>query len=395
MRILMLMYNLRGKGTYWRALYLARGLAKQGHEVTIVCTPHQRQWRFVARKDEQPGVTVITSPNYLGGPFASGWDLGTVVARLLWSLRQNDFDIVHSFESRPSVVFPALYWQRLRGATMLFDWVDWFGKGGSVEERPNPVIRTVLRPFETFFEDSFRKYADGVTEFSSFLHQRAVDLGVPPERVIHISNGSNVEELNPMPQAEARAAVNLPPEAPIVGYIGAIFERDARLMAKAFNHIRRAQPEARMLLIGYFNVEIEAWVEAPEAVVRTGRIPYEQINTYLNASDVCWLPLADSGANRGRIQLKLSDYMAAGRPVVMTNVGDGAGWVRRWEFGLLAPDEPAALAEQVLTLLEAPALRMEMGRRGREIAEENFRWDDIAVKLENFYHRILEEEGAA
>lgn len=198
-----------------------------------------------------------------------------------------------------------------------------------------------------------------------------------------------------MPRVEVRAAVDLPPDAPIVGYIGAIFERDARLMAEAFNHIRRAQPEARMLLIGYFNVEIEAWLEEPEAVVRTGRIPYEQINTYLNASDVCWLPLADSGANRGRIQLKLSDYMAAGRPVVMTNVGDGAGWVRRWEFGLLAPDEPAALADQVLTLLDAPALRMEMGQRGRDIAEEKFRWDDIAVKLENFYLRILEEEGSA
>ncbi len=392
MRILMVMYNLLGKGTYWRALYLARGLAKQGHEVVIMCTPHERQWRFVTREDTQPGVTILLSPNYLGGLFSSGWDPGTIIARLFWSLRQKDFDLVHGFESRPTVIFPGLYWQRLRGAKLLLDWCDWFGKGGSVEERPSPFVRAVLRPFETFFEDYFRRYADGVTEFSSFLHNRAVELGVPPDRVIHISNGSNVDELYPIPQDEARAAVGLPPDVPIVGYIGAIFERDALLMAEAFNRIRQSKPQARLLLIGYVNVNVEQWMDEPDAVWRTGRIPYAQINQYLGACDVCWMPLGDSGANRGRIQLKLSDYMAAGKPVVATDVGDGAGWIRRWKFGLLAPDDPDALARQVTTLLDDPELRATMGRRGREIGEAKFRWDDIAIKLMGFYQQVLADE---
>jgi glycosyltransferase involved in cell wall biosynthesis len=314
-----------------------------------------------------------------------------VVARLWWSLGQT-FDLVHGFESRPTVIFPALYWQRLRHVKLILDWCDWFGKGGSVEERPNPIVRAVLRPFETFFEDRFRVYADGITEFSSFLHRRAVALGVPPERVIHISNGSSLDELYPIPQDEARAALGLPQDVPVIGYIGAIFQRDALLMAKAFNALHKIRPDARLLLIGYFNVEIEPWLDDPDAVWRTGIIPYEAINGYLGACDVCWLPLRDTGANRARIELKLNDYMAVGKPVVATDVGDGADWIRRGKFGLLAPDDPEVLANQVLALLDDPEKREVLGCRGRRMAEAEFRWDDIAVGLEQFYIRVLEDQ---
>jgi glycosyltransferase involved in cell wall biosynthesis len=58
-------------------------------------------------------------------------------------------------------------------------------------------------------------------------------------------------------------------------------------------------------------------------IFRTGPLAYDQINPYLSACDVCWLPLCDSGANRGRFPFKLGDYMAVGKPVVATAVGDG------------------------------------------------------------------------
>lgn len=389
MRILMLLYNLQGKGTYWRALYLARGLAKRGHEITVVCAPQKRQLRFMAQPDKQPGVTIVTSPNVLGGLFNSGWDPFTVLARSLWQ-RKHTFDLIHGFESRPTVIYPARYGQQKQHTPLILDWCDWFGKGGSVEERPRWIIRTLLRPFETFFENHYRAAADGLTEFSSLLRQKAVALGVSPERIIHISNGSSLDELYPLPQAEARAALGLPLAAPIIGYIGAIFRRDAHLMAQAFTHVRAAYPEARLLLIGYFNEPIERWLD-PAGIIRTGRISYAQVNQYLAACDVCWMPLCDSGANRGRIQLKLNDYMAVGKPVVATAVGDGAEWIRRWQFGLLAENTPESLAAQVLKLLADPALGIMLGERGRAIAETKFRWDDIALELEAFYAYILAE----
>ncbi len=388
MRVLMLLSSPVGKGTYWRALQLARGLARRGHLLTVLATSRSRRLRFDARPDVQAGVTLIEIPDMLWGPLRFGWDPWNVIARIVWAHGRH-FDLVHAFDSRPVVILPALYWQRRRDTCLLLDWCDWFGRGGSVEERPNWLIRTLLRPVETFFERSFRTWANGTTTINKFLRRRATDLGVAPETILHLPNGSDVDGMRPISQAEARRVMGWPEDAPIIGYIGAIFQRDAVLMAQAFDLIHLAEPRARLLLMGYCNVAVEKLVAAPDAVQRTGRIGYDEINHYLAACDICWLPLRDSGANRGRSPLKINDYMAVGRPVVATAVGDAADLVRRGEFGLLAPDRSDELASQVLALLRDPARREIMGRRARQLAETEFSWNRISGELERFYRQIL------
>ena len=390
MRVLMLLYNLVGKGTYWRALQLARSLAKRGHALTVLATSRDRRLRFDTWHDVQTGVTLAEAPDLLWGPLRSGWDLWSVLARIGWA-RGRQFDLVHAFESRPTVILPALYWQRYRNVRLVLDWCDWFGRGGSVEERPNRLVRAVLRPVETFFEERFRTLADGTTVINSILRRKVIELGVAPETILHLPNGSDVDGLRPIPQAEARRALGWPEDVPVIGYIGAIFQRDAVLMAQAFDQIRQVEPKAHLLLVGYCNVAVEELVVAPDAVRRTGRINYGEINRYLAACDVCWLPLRDSDANRGRYPLKINDYMAVGRPVVATAVGDVADLVRRGEFGLLASDRPDDLAHQVLTLLRDPALREEMGQRARRLAETEFSWGQVGGKLEQFYQQVLEK----
>jgi glycosyltransferase involved in cell wall biosynthesis len=383
----MLLYNTVGRGTYWRALHLARGLARQGVDSTVVATSRTARLRIRARPDS-PGVTVVETPDLLPGPLRTGWDLGNVLARIQW-LRRQDFDLVHIFESRPTALFPGLYVQRRRKVKLVMDWCDWFGRGGSVEERPNAVVRLVLRPVETFFEERFRSGAEGTTVINSVLRQRAVELGVPPESIFHLPNGSNVEEIQPVPLAEARKRLGWSLHAPVVGYIGAIFERDAKLMARSFDQIHHQEPAARLMLAGYCNIPVEELVHDPTAVVRTGPIPYDQVGHYLSACNVCWLPLADSGANRGRYPLKLNDYMAAGRPVVATAVGDVPELIHWGQFGLVTRDRPDELAEAVIALFRAPEKAEEMGHRARLLAEEELTWDKVSDSLLSFYRRVL------
>ena len=386
MRILMILSNQVGKGSYWRAFYSSQVLAKRGHQVTVMAM--SRQSRLRLRETEANGVRLVETPDLLSGSLRSGWDVWDGLRRVLW-LKGRSFDLVHAVEARPVVLLPALAAQR-RGAKLVMDWCDWLGRGGAVEERPNRLVRSAVRPVETFFEDSFRARADGTVVICSALRQRAIDLGVPPEKILVLADGSNVEQLHPMPQVEARRALGWPTDVPIVGYIGAIFQRDALLMAQAFDHIRKAEPRVQLLVVGYCNVALEKLVDVPEAVRRTGRIRSDEINLYLAACDVCWLPMRDSIANRGRYPLKIKDYMAVGRPVVVTAVGDVADLVRQGEFGVVASDEPADLAIKALSLLRDPSLCAVMGRRARRQAETHHTWGQFVDRLEGFYKLVIE-----
>jgi glycosyltransferase involved in cell wall biosynthesis len=130
-------------------------------------------------------------------------------------------------------------------------------------------------------------------------------------------------------------------------------------------------------------------VAAPEAVMRTGVIDYAEINTYLAACDVCWLPYRDSGANRGRWPLKLNDYMAAARPTVATAVGDVADVMREHQIGVLTQATADDLAGSVLSLLADAERCARLGCNARQVAVTAFDWQLRAAQLEAFYQRVL------
>ncbi len=324
----MILYNMTNKGTYWRGRFLSRSLSKRGHDMTLMVTsPHNRR-HFHVQRDPEDNVLIVETPDLLAGPLRSGWDYLGAMRRIRWLKKQPSYDLVHAFESRPVVLLPARYLQRNRRIPLVLDWADWFGKGGSVEERPNWLVRTMLRPVETFFEERYRTNADYTTVINTFLGQRATNLGVPPETILHISYASAAEDMTPKPKETAREILGWSHDAPVIGYIGAIFWRDALLMAAAFNILRETFPEARLLVAGYCNVPVEKLVDDPDAVIRTGPIRFDEISLYLSACDVCWLPYRDSGANRGRFPAKLYDYMAIGKPVVATDIGDAGQLLR-------------------------------------------------------------------
>lgn len=381
----MIVFNQTGRGTYWRALNFARVLARQGHAVTLLATSPGSRLRLVERPLE--GLRLVEAPDLLGGALRSGWDPWNSLRRIGW-LDGQAFDIVHGFECRPVVIYPALAAAR-REAALVLDWCDWFGRGGSVEERPNPLVRAALRPVETYFEEHFRTQAAGTTVINSTLKEKALRLGVPPASIRLIRNGSDLS-VAPIAQAEARLRLGLAAETPLVGFVGGAYTQDARLMAAAFNRLHASLPAARLLLVGYFNRPIEQWIDRPEAVLRSGPLRSSaEVFAHLAACDLFWLPLCDSGANRGRWPYKLNDYLAAGRPVVASAVGDLAEIVPQYGFGVTAGPDPGEFAGLSRALLDDPARRQALGQAARQTAEQVFNWDRLTGDLLDLYRQAL------
>lgn len=389
MRVSLLVFNQPERGTYFRAYHLARELARRGHTASLIYTAPRSRGRFAVRYAEGGRLAFVAAPDLTRGSLRSGWDPWAALARALW-LRLSRSDIVHAFECRPSVILPALAAARPGGAGLVIDWCDWFGRGGSVEERPPGPARAALRVVETFFEERFRTCAAATTVINRTLGAKAAALGVPADSITLLPNGCDVSSAPVLePRAAARAALGLPAHTPIVGYVGAIFARDARLLAAAFDRVRAARPDARLAVLGYCNVAVEELVADPGAVIRTGPLDEPTLRRYLRACDQAWAPLCDSGANRGRWPLKLSTYMELGLPFVTSAIGDLPDFLARYPAGLAAAPEPGAFAAAALGLLDSPERAEQLGRAGRRFAEGELSWSRVADTVEALYRRVI------
>ncbi len=117
-------------------------------------------------------------------------------------------------------------------------------------------------------------------------------------------------------------------------------------------------------------------------VVHIGVLPYERLLLYLRASDILLLPRADNESEKANYPARLGDYLAAGRPIVATAIGEVEKVMRENKCGLLAkPNDPLDFADKILELLNEPQLREDMGRRGREIAEQKLSWQIVTKQL--------------
>jgi glycosyltransferase involved in cell wall biosynthesis len=83
--------------------------------------------------------------------------------------------------------------------------------------------------------------------------------------------------------------------------------------------------------------------------------------------------------------------MAAGLPMIVTNVGGNAEAVVDGETGLVvSPHDPASLAEAIVRLAGDPALRQRYGAAGLKRIEALFLSDTCAAKYEALYRGLMQ-----
>jgi len=385
-RLLFLNHNIAWSGTFFRAFHLGRHLAKLGHDVTLVTThPSDRGRMSTAERD---GLKIVFAPDLLWGPARQGFDPYNTLRRI-GRLAGSSWDLIHAFDSRPVVSIPAWWLTRDGQTPLVMDWADWWGRGGTIEERSGWLVRTFFGPIETWFEEAFRNKTAGTTVISTALARRAEQLGVPRETILRLPHGCDLEGFPVRDRAQCRLELGLT-DTPLLLHLGNLFRRDADLLFGGLRVVLDRHSQARVVLAGRVRVEVPSDLERRGAVLRTGSVSYPVLQTWLGAADFCVLPLTDSIANRGRWPSKVNDYFAAGRAVVMTDVSDAALFVRDAQAGWTTAASVSGLgAAMAAAVADGPALAS-AGAHARRLAESELAWPNLAAGVDAFYSRLAD-----
>lgn len=224
---------------------------------------------------------------------------------------------------------------------------------------------------------------------------------LPPRLVTVVANGVDIRRFHPKSKAEARNSLGLSPSTGYLVFVGNLVAwHDLNTMLDAMTDVVRANPNVRLVIVG-------DGPEKPRLVRRTevlnltnhvyfaGRQPREMVPIWIGAADLCVMPLTfERNAERGSSALKLSEYLACGRPVVASDVPGAGPFLESHRVGVgVASGDSAALARALVELLGNPSLLAEMGSRARELAEAELSWDRVSMQLLQLFRDGLGRNG--
>ena len=169
--------------------------------------------------------------------------------------------------------------------------------------------------------------------------------------------------------------------------------KDYPMFLRSARRVKEAVPESAFLLAGEGELRTTLHALAEDlgildSVFFLGRC--DNIAELLSISEVCVLTSKAEGFSNS-----ILEYMAAGRPVVATNVGGAAEAIRDDETGyLVSPGDDELMASRLVALLRDPAKAQKMGDAGRRVVEEEFSCEAQLTRTEDLYQKLLRQRGA-
>jgi glycosyltransferase involved in cell wall biosynthesis len=177
---------------------------------------------------------------------------------------------------------------------------------------------------------------------------------------------------------------------PVVLFVGELLERKGVLvLLDALDELRRRGVDHRIRIVGEnsrgLDPEKDRVVEEVErrghAAAMTGPVPREEVYRHLSEADVLVFPTFVEGQ-----PFSVIEALAAGVPIVASDIPTIAGMVRDGEHGHLVPAGDAnALAAALQSLLDDPAERVRMGAACRRSALERFDRSVFTERISELY----------
>ena len=344
--------------------WLAEAQAARGHDVTVLVTNPAGMTTTVR---EENGVRVIRAARLAT---MASTPLSVSMPLLL---RRETPDIVHL--QFPYPVGEVSQWLLRRGQATVISYQSDVVRQAAILKFYNPILKRVLRRADRILASS-----PNYIQSSPWLRPLArkctvVPLGVDVKRFAS-------------PQPARVQAIRQRYPGPLLLFVGRLrYYKGLEYLIRAMRRV-----EATLLIVG----------TGPEAA-RLGAMSYDlgladrvhflgdvgddRLPAYYQAADIFVLPSSHRSEAFGIVLL---EAMAAGTPLISTELGTGTSWVNQdGVTGLVAPPRDAdALARAINKLLADDAMREEMGARAQERAWAEFDLPVLVDRVMTIYEQI-------
>jgi hypothetical protein len=321
-------------------------------------------------------ATLAISPLPLTLPFYFSPELAAKVA---WRLATERFDLIHAYSSSTAQYVD---WASHLPRVMQFadlDSLKW-REMARMSRFPKSWVYDAEAVRLLWYERSVARRYQRCLVVTEEERQEMVRF-IPHARSAVAANGVDVEYFAPLRDGA--------PEADRLVFVGVMDyypneEGMEFFCREVLPLVRARRPACALTIVG---------ARPTEKVLRLGDLPgvtvtgaVDDIRPYMADAAVAVVPLRLA---RG-VQNKVLEALSMGIPVVCSTAAFTGSKAVEGEHGLVA-DDPREMADHVVTLLEDPARRAEMGRKGRELMVEHYSWEAQVAKLERLYEDVIDE----
>jgi PEP-CTERM/exosortase A-associated glycosyltransferase len=366
-----------GSGYSYRSRSIVRAQRRLGLEPVVLTSPKQG-----SAQDSRDVVDDIVHyrTGRTGGRLPVLRELllmRRLAARIEKVARQERSQVIHAHSPLLNGL-PALWAGQRLGVRTVYE-VRTFWEDAAVSHGTHTETSLRYR-LSRALESTVLRRADAVVTICRGIRAEVIARGVPAARVVIVPNGVDPEWFETRPRAtELADRLGLGP-GPVFGYIGSFsFYEGLPFLVEAMAGVVAKVPGAKLVLAGSGRDEEALRAAAQRAgssVLMLGRVPQDQVRDLYTLLDVIVLPRRRMRITELVTPLKPLEAMAAGIPVLASDVGGQAELIADGQTGLLFKAESReSLVEQATRLAGDPELRRHVIASARRWVRDERTWD--------------------
>jgi glycosyltransferase involved in cell wall biosynthesis len=238
-----------------------------------------------------------------------------------------------------------------------------------------------------FFLKRAVRRATRIIAVSQFVKRQAQNIfGVAPQKVEVIYNGAKRSDTFLSDEDEAE---------PIILYVGYLGVRKGLpYLISAISMVLRKNAKARAVIVGNGSLKplcqsMAGKLGISSRITFTGAVTEEAKRDWYRKATLCVIPSTYDPS-----PIVAFEALAAGKPVVASNVGGLPEVIHNKVNGLLVPPRnPEEIAGAVNEILSNGELASTMGKNASQIIEREYTWEHAARKTLNTYRSCIGEIG--